>query len=51
MLGSWCVYAVVLWSKEAEDEEEETGDDERIYDGGVNGALLDLRLPISIPID
>jgi len=42
MFRSWCVYAIVSWTEEAEDEEEETGDDEGIGDGGVDGILLDL---------
>lgn len=38
-----CVNTVVPWAQEAEDEEEEASDDERIYDGGVDGALLNLQ--------
>ena len=39
---SSCVYAVVSRAEKAEDEEEETGNDKGVYDGGVDGALLDL---------
>lgn len=39
---SSCVYAVVSRAEKAEDEEEKTSDDKGVYDGGVDGALLDL---------
>lgn len=42
MFRSWRVYAVVSGAEKAEDEEEETGDNEGIGDGGVDGILLDL---------
>lgn len=44
MFRSWRIDAVVSWAQEAEDEEEETGDDERVDDSGVYGTLLDLRV-------
>lgn len=46
LVGMFCsrgVDAVVSWSKEAEDEEKEAGDNERVDDSGVDGALLDLQ--------
>jgi len=42
MFRSWRVDAVVSWAQEAKDKEQETGDNEGVNDGGVNGALLDL---------
>lgn len=43
MFRTWCIYAVVSWAQEAKDEEEETGDNEGIGDGGVDRILLDLH--------
>jgi hypothetical protein len=42
MFRSWCVDAVIPWSKETENQEEETGDNKGINDRSVDRTLLDL---------